>query len=141
MLPDMKDSIVILDEAHNIQNVCENAASASIKSTDIMAAARDMKYVSSQTEISAQTYDNKTTVKMIFISNYQIVKEFDAATFQNNDLNAEEVYSLKASFEKLIQVISGMKLQYKNGKQYTTRFGGFIFTLLKKANVSHRIKF
>lgn len=80
-------------------------------------------------------------VLILILNSNQIVKEFDAATFQKYELNAEDVYSLKASFEELIQVISGIKLQHTNGKQYTTRLGGFIFTLLKNANVSRRIKF
>lgn len=43
---DMKNSIVILDEAHNVPNVCEESASTSITSTEIIIALKEMKFVS-----------------------------------------------------------------------------------------------
>lgn len=52
---DMKNAIVILDEAHNVPNVCETSASASIKSTEILAAARDLKFVSFKLDSSGIT--------------------------------------------------------------------------------------
>lgn len=43
---ELRDSIVILDEAHNVPSVCESSASTSITSKEIFIAIRDMKYVS-----------------------------------------------------------------------------------------------
>lgn len=42
---EMDGSIVIMDEAHNVPNVCESSASAAITSTEIIIALRDMKFV------------------------------------------------------------------------------------------------
>lgn len=42
---DLKHSIIILDEAHNVNRVCEDSASESIKDTDISAALRDLNSV------------------------------------------------------------------------------------------------
>lgn len=42
---DLGKSIVIIDEAHNVNRVCEDSASASIKDTDISAALRDLNSV------------------------------------------------------------------------------------------------
>lgn len=41
----LNESIVILDEAHNVDAFCEESASTVITSTDIIIAIRDMKYV------------------------------------------------------------------------------------------------
>lgn len=40
-----ENSVIILDEAHNVNRVCEDSASASIKVTDISAALRDLNSV------------------------------------------------------------------------------------------------
>lgn len=42
---DLKNSIVILDEAHNVENMCEESACTLITSTKIGIAIRDMNYV------------------------------------------------------------------------------------------------
>lgn len=42
---DFSDSIVIIDEAHNINSVCEQCASTAITSTNVGIAVRDIKYV------------------------------------------------------------------------------------------------
>lgn len=42
---DLERSIVILDEAHNVNRVCEDSASTAIKDTDISAAIRDLNSV------------------------------------------------------------------------------------------------
>lgn len=42
---DLGLSVVILDEAHNVNRVCEDSASASVKDTEISAAIRDLNSV------------------------------------------------------------------------------------------------
>lgn len=42
----LRDAIVILDEAHNVEKVCEESFCTSITSTNTRIAIRDMKYVS-----------------------------------------------------------------------------------------------
>lgn len=42
---ELRGSIVIIDEAHNINQVCEDSSSASIKFTEIRAALKDLNYV------------------------------------------------------------------------------------------------
>lgn len=44
---DLAKSIIILDEAHNVEKFCEESACTVITSTDATIAIRDMKYVSS----------------------------------------------------------------------------------------------
>lgn len=43
---ELEDSIVILDEAHNVENMCEESACTLITSTKVGIAIRDMNYVS-----------------------------------------------------------------------------------------------
>lgn len=42
---DLTDTIVMLDEGHNVNRVCEDSASSSIKDTDIKAAIKDLNNV------------------------------------------------------------------------------------------------
>lgn len=42
---DLKRSIIIIDEAHNVNHVCEDSASTSINDTEITAAIRDLNSV------------------------------------------------------------------------------------------------
>lgn len=42
---DLKQSIIILDEAHNVNRVCEDSASTSIKDSEITAAIRNLNLV------------------------------------------------------------------------------------------------
>lgn len=44
---DLRNSIIILDEAHNVEKFCEESACTFITSTQATIAIRDMKYVSS----------------------------------------------------------------------------------------------
>lgn len=41
----LKDAIIILDEAHNVEKVCEDTACTTIKSSEICTAISDLKYV------------------------------------------------------------------------------------------------
>lgn len=42
---DLQNSIVILDEAHNVEKVCEETACTNIRSSEISTAIADLKYV------------------------------------------------------------------------------------------------
>lgn len=46
----LKDAIVILDEAHNIEKVCQDAASVQIASSDIATCMEDLTYIMKQLE-------------------------------------------------------------------------------------------
>lgn len=43
---DLKNAIVILDESHNVENMCEESASTEITSTKVGIAIRDIRHVS-----------------------------------------------------------------------------------------------
>lgn len=87
-------------------------------------------------------YVHETTVKLVFISNFQIVKEVDEATYENLGFDAEKARGLKASLQKFAEVINGIKLKRNgNGTPCTKHTGGYILELLEKASVSHRLKF
>lgn len=42
---ELKNAIVILDEAHNVETACEDNACASINTSDLVAASEDLNYV------------------------------------------------------------------------------------------------
>lgn len=108
---ELKNNIVILDEAHNIESVCEDSASLQIKSTDIALCIEEV------TEIMKAMTDN------LILS--------DAA---EKDFSAEELCWLKEkllTFEKAIDSI-----QLSTQQEGTTFDGDYIFELLEKADVS-----
>lgn len=43
---DLQNTIIILDEAHNVEKMCEESASSSISSTQIALAIEDVSHVS-----------------------------------------------------------------------------------------------
>lgn len=73
----LKGDIVIFDEAHNIENICLEAASINLRNDDLMIAANDCKY-----------YDRKCRDRNIYITiqNYltDIVKFLETIHVKQN---------------------------------------------------------
>ncbi|XP_012535428.1 regulator of telomere elongation helicase 1 homolog isoform X2 [Monomorium pharaonis] len=116
---DLQNTVVLLDEAHNVEKVCEEAASLQISSTDIAmcidevtAVMQDMAKDSDQ-----QSFD--------FLSENTVQKDF----------TAEDLCILKAMFLELEKAIDSIEL--KNRNEGDTFPGGFIFELLEKVELTH----
>lgn len=69
----LNGAIVILDEAHNVENVCERSASTSITSTELIIAIRDMKWVSFAQKPASR---GESVCNFIIIYFYFLVKMF-----------------------------------------------------------------
>ncbi|XP_076624502.1 regulator of telomere elongation helicase 1 isoform X2 [Colletes latitarsis] len=116
---DLQNSIILLDEAHNIEKICEEAASLQICSTDI-AMCID--------EITAVMEDMANNVEQndLFMENSGNVQK---------DFTADDLCILKAMFLELEKTIDSIKINKRDVGD--TLPGGYIFELLEKAQLTH----
>lgn len=110
---DLTNTIIILDEAHNVERMCEDAASIQLKSSDI-----------------ALCIDDVTQIMKA------MSKEGDAAfdVDQAKDFTIDDLAILKEILLALEVAVDNV--QIKNTNEGMTYPGDFIFELLQKANVS-----
>lgn len=108
---ELKNCVIILDEAHNVEKICEDSSSFQLKTTDI-----------------ALCIDEITQV----MKHIEIVGEFNSGD-EEKDFSAEDLVLLKSivlNFEKEIDKISLPK-----NNEGITYEGKFIFEILERAGV------
>ncbi|XP_014482362.1 PREDICTED: regulator of telomere elongation helicase 1 homolog [Dinoponera quadriceps] len=114
---DLQNTVVLLDEAHNVEKVCEEAASLQISSTDV-----------------AMCIDEVTGIMQDIAKEAELQNDFLTENVQR-DFTAEDLCILKAMFLELEKAIDSIEL--KNRNEGDTLPGGFIFELLEKAELTH----
>lgn len=112
---DLNDTIVILDEAHNVEKMCEESASVQIALPEITEAIEDVSNV-----LGVMNFTRSLSVHVS--SDRRIFFTIDTLT------------DLKQTFSNLEKIID--EIPVKNTDFGETFNGGYIFTLLEKANVS-----
>ncbi|XP_076749347.1 regulator of telomere elongation helicase 1 isoform X1 [Xylocopa sonorina] len=117
---DLQNNIILLDEAHNIEKVCEEAASLQICSTDI-----------------AMCIDEITTVMEDMAKDIEQQDDFLAENAANiqKDFTADDLCILKAMFLELEKAIDAISIVKRD--EGDTHPGGYIFELLEKAQITH----
>ncbi|CAL1684007.1 unnamed protein product [Lasius platythorax] len=115
---DLQNTVVLLDEAHNVEKVCEEAASLQISSTDI-----------------AICIDEVTAVMKDMAKDADLQNDFLSENNVQKDFTAEDLYILKAMFLELEKAVDSIEL--KNRNEGDTFPGGFIFELLEKVELTH----
>ncbi|XP_019699354.1 regulator of telomere elongation helicase 1 homolog isoform X2 [Harpegnathos saltator] len=115
---DLQNTVVLLDEAHNVEKVCEEAASLQISSTDV-----------------AMCIDEVTGVMRDISKEVELQNDFLTENNVQKDFTAEDLCILKAMFLELEKAIDSIEL--KNRNEGDTLPGGFIFELLEKAQLTH----
>ncbi|KAJ9587971.1 hypothetical protein L9F63_018600, partial [Diploptera punctata] len=108
-------NIVILDEAHNIEKICEESVSMSISSTDVALCI---------TEI--------TQIMEDFVKNNDV--GFNETDDSPSDFNLEDLCMLKAMFLELERAIDGIELKSEDA----TFPGPYIVELLAQAQVTQQ---
>lgn len=111
---ELLNNIVILDEAHNVEKMCEESASLQIRTTDV-----------------ALCIDEITHVMKSFIEGSEDQIDASLDNNQPKDFTCDDLCILKEmmlAFEKAIDEISV-------GSEGSTYPGGFIFELLDKAEI------
>ncbi|KAG5877171.1 hypothetical protein JTB14_032123 [Gonioctena quinquepunctata] len=105
------DAVVILDEAHNVEKMCEDSASLQIKSSDVALAIEEITAIMKMMSNETLSFDDSP-------------KDFDP----------EHLCTLKQIFLDLEKEID--KIELKNGPDGTTLEGTFIFELFSKAGIT-----
>ncbi|XP_012273616.1 regulator of telomere elongation helicase 1 homolog isoform X2 [Orussus abietinus] len=117
---ELLNNVVLLDEAHNIEKTCEEAASLQISSTDI-----------------ALCIDEITAV-MRSMAN-ELEQEIDFSSEGSNsvqkDFTAEDLCILKTMFLELEKAVDEIKIQKR--EEGDVMPGGYIFELLEKIELTH----
>ncbi|XP_066585710.1 regulator of telomere elongation helicase 1 homolog [Prorops nasuta] len=115
---DLQSNIILLDEAHNIEKICEEAASLQISSTDV-----------------ANCIDEITSVMKGMVNNSEEQNDFLSEN-QNlqKDFTSEDLCILKVMFLELEKTIDAIVI--KNSDQGETFPGAYIFELLEKAELT-----
>lgn len=111
---ELMNNIIILDEAHNVEKMCEESASLQIRTTDI-----------------ALCIDEITHVMKSFseVSEEQLEATLDNT--QPKDFTCDDLCILKEMMLTLEKVVDEISV----GDEGTTYPGGFIFELLSKAEI------
>ncbi|XP_043267015.1 regulator of telomere elongation helicase 1 homolog isoform X2 [Venturia canescens] len=117
---DLQGNIVLLDEAHNVEKTCEEAASLQISSTDVALCIAEITHV--MEDVAKDMND-------------QVEFAFEGTGNVQKDFTPEDLCILKAMFLELEKAIDEIKLKNTEGGE--TLPGGFIFELLEKASLIH----
>lgn len=112
---ELSNAICILDEAHNIEKICEESASVQIKSSDVAMAIEDTTHIMKAMS-SGEMQDSGDEPKDFTIDDLALLKE------------------MLLEFEKAIDDIV-----VENKQEGATFPASYIFDLLGKANVSKKL--
>lgn len=111
---ELMNNVVILDEAHNVEKMCEESASLQIRTTDV-----------------ALCIDELTHVMRSFGDNSDEQLELSGDAVQPKDFTADDLCVLKTMMLALEKTIDEINVTSEG----TTFPGGFIFELLSKAEI------
>ena len=116
---ELQGNIVIFDEAHNVERICEDSTSCDLSSTDIAGAIRDIN------ELSAKLMD--------------MIGEDEGADLDiAGDINLKEVLELKAMLCHIEESLDS--IQIPKPDEGLTKPGSYIFEIFKTANLSFSSK-
>ncbi|KAM3961847.1 regulator of telomere elongation helicase 1 [Aphomia sociella] len=111
---ELMNNIVILDEAHNVEKMCEESASLQIRTTDV-----------------ALCIDEITHVMRSFSENSEEQMDVTVDNSQTKDFTCDDLCVLKEMMLELEKAIDEINV----GSEGTTYPGGYIFELLSKAEI------
>ncbi|XP_014223944.1 regulator of telomere elongation helicase 1 homolog [Trichogramma pretiosum] len=117
---DLNNNVILLDEAHNVEKMCEEAASLQISSTDIAVCIDEITYVMeamAKEEENPPDFNSEEADKMVA-----------------KDFTCDDLVVLKAMFLELEKAIDA--IQIKNREEGDTYPGGYMFELLAKADLT-----
>lgn len=117
---DIQNNIILFDEAHNIEKICEETASLQISSTDIAMCIDEITVVM---EDMAKDIEQQNNFLMENSENVQ------------KDFTADDLCILKAMFLELEKAIDAISIVKRD--EGDTFPGGYIFELLGKAQLIH----
>lgn len=111
---DLMNNVVILDEAHNVEKICEESASLQIRTTDV-----------------ALCIDELTHIMRSFSENPEDQMDSSLDNAQPKDFTCDDLCVLKTMMLALEKALDEIELN-RDGCTFP---GGFIFELLSKAEI------
>ncbi|KAF2365632.1 DEAD2 [Trinorchestia longiramus] len=115
---ELQGCIVILDEAHNVEKICEESASLQLRSTDVAMCIDEVTQVMQRLQESGGDSE-------AFAAN-------DPGAETPQDFTIDELYLLKALFLKFEEVMDAIPVS----KEGVSEPGSFMFELLEKAEIT-----
>ncbi|XP_054004616.1 regulator of telomere elongation helicase 1 homolog [Hylaeus anthracinus] len=116
---ELQNNVILIDEAHNIEKICEEAASLQICSTDIAMCINEI------TAVMEEMANDVTNNDFLMENSGNVQKDF----------TADDLCILKAMFLELEKAIDSIKIVKRD--EGDTLPGGYIFELLEKAQLTH----
>lgn len=120
---DLHNTIIILDEAHNVEKMCEESASVQISSSEIAVAIEDV------TSILVPMMENGGPDSF----------SMDAGNDEEKAFSVDDLVLLKEIFLNLEKTVDEIPVKNSLPGSGETFDGSYIFTLLEKANVRTEI--
>ncbi|XP_029650063.1 regulator of telomere elongation helicase 1-like isoform X1 [Octopus sinensis] len=123
---ELEGNIIIFDEAHNLEKICEDSASFQLNSADLALVIEELTQLSTKFVALAQ----------MEISGF--TDEEYGANSNAPDFTLDEVLQLKACIKELEDVLDSEPL---NSDRRATKPGSYIFDLFMKVNINKENKF
>ncbi|KAL7744472.1 hypothetical protein ACLKA6_001847 [Drosophila palustris] len=111
---ELNNTIVILDEAHNIEKICEESASVQIRSSDVAMAIEDVTHI---------------------MKNFSSGESVDTGGDEPKDFTLDDLTLLKEMLLELEKAIDGIVVQ--NKAEGATYPASYIYDLLGQANFTY----
>ncbi|XP_061197971.1 regulator of telomere elongation helicase 1-like [Saccostrea echinata] len=123
---EVQGSIVIFDEAHNLEKICEDSSSFDLTSADLATVLEELSRLADKLFELAKNEETS------------LVEMTDSSAIPEPEFTLEDVLRLKATFKELEEEID--KIEIPNKEKGVTKPGTFIFELLSKVNIAFETK-
>ncbi|CAG2219451.1 RTEL1 [Mytilus edulis] len=123
---ELQGNIVIFDEAHNLEKICEDSSSFDLTSTDLATAIEELA------KLSEKIYE------LTKHEDQSLVEMTDSSTMPEPEFTLEDLLRLKATLKDLENKIDEIPVP-SNGKG-VTKPGMFIFELLRNVSIGFDTK-
>ncbi|XP_076079932.1 regulator of telomere elongation helicase 1-like isoform X1 [Mytilus galloprovincialis] len=123
---ELQGNIVIFDEAHNLEKICEDSSSFDLTSTDLATAIEELA------KLSEKIYE------LTKHEDQSLVEMTDSSTMPEPEFTLEDLLRLKATLKDLENKIDEIPVP-NNGKG-VTKPGMFIFELLRNVSIGFDTK-
>lgn len=145
---DLKNSIVIFDEAHNVERVCEDSSSAEISAIDIASSMAEIEYIVEEMKNMPDDDDDDEDSAAPFIepNNKNFASSADQYGRRNEKANldiggggnmpatAHELHELMIALKTLEDFLDSIKIEDK--QQGLTKPSSYVFDILDKSNIN-----
>ncbi|XP_078320008.1 regulator of telomere elongation helicase 1-like isoform X2 [Crassostrea virginica] len=123
---EVQGNIIIFDEAHNLEKICEDSSSFDLSPADLATAIEELNRLGEKLFEMAKNEETS------------LVEMTDSSAMPEPEFTLEDVLRLKSTFKQLEEEID--KIEVPNKEKGLTKPGVFIFELLSKVNIAFETK-